>query len=53
MLGEMDFPAFEEVAHPYLGKLLYVLYIIFMMITLLNFIIAILSDTYANYSGKS
>jgi hypothetical protein len=51
MLGNVDFAPFEAAPQKVQAKILYGLYLVFMMITLLNFVIAILSDTYANLSG--
>lgn len=48
-MGAFDFDPFDDLTDtsPYVGYIFMTVFIIFMMITLLNFIIAILSDTYA------
>jgi hypothetical protein len=51
-LGGFEFDEFDELDYPVIGQLFLAAYLIFMMITLLNFIIAILSDTYANNQEK-
>jgi hypothetical protein len=51
MLGNFNFAVFEESAYPIFSKLIFVSYLSFMMITLLNFVIAILSSTYAKFEG--
>ena len=52
MLGEMDIEVFNDYEQEYVGKILYGFYLVFMLVTLLNFVIAILSDTYAVYSSR-
>ena len=52
-LGDFDMRSFEAIDYPIIGQLFLGLYMIFMMITLLNFIIAIMSDTYANNTENS
>ena len=52
MLGEMDMEIYNDYKQEYLAKLLYAFYLVFMLVTLLNFVIAILSDTYTIYSSR-
>lgn len=49
MLGNSDFTVFDTLARPWVGKLAYIGYLLFMSITLLNFVIAIISETYDNF----
>ena len=54
-LGEYDFSDFDKVTEvkPWIAHVLFAFYLIVMLITLLNFIIAVLSDTYSILSQKS
>ena len=52
MIGEMFFEDFDELTNPVVGKVLYIIYIMFMSITILNLVIAILSDAYAIYTSR-
>lgn len=52
MMGEMYFEDFDELENPFIGKLLMMAYLIFMSITILNLVIAILSDAYAMYTSQ-
>lgn len=51
-LGDFNFGEFDELDHPLVGIIFMSIFLIFMMVTLLNFVIAILSDTYANNQEK-
>ena len=43
---------YNDYKQEYVAKLFYAFYLVFMLVTLLNFVIAILSDTYAIYSSR-
>ena len=51
-MGEFYYESFEDYDHSFVGKALYTFYLVIMFVTMFNFIIAILSDTFAIYSEK-